>query len=146
MMHQLEKLKPAGITKLNAALRKIIFSRLTRGIVFVISDFYSEDGFEALKLLGSAGHDLHCWHLLTTEEWNPGIRGELRFLDSESTERTEVTISPHVLKAYKQRLTELQNQIKRVAHQSNASYFALNSDASIGNLILRDLRRQGILL
>lgn len=146
VLQQLGKLRSGGATKLNNALRKIALSRLAHGIFFVISDFYSSDGFEALKLLASAGNDLHCWQLLMPEEWNPGVRGEFRFFDSETSDPSDVTISPQVLRSYDRRLLALQNQIKKVAHQCNASYLGMNSEASISDLILRDLRKTGILL
>jgi uncharacterized protein (DUF58 family) len=146
ILDQLGKLKTGGQLKLNSALMKIALSRFARGIFFVISDFYSTDGFEALKLLASAGNDLHCWQLLTPEEWAPAVRGEFRFFDSETSDPSDVSISPQVLKSYERRLRSLQNQITKVAHQCGASYLPLNTQASISDLVLRDLRKTGILL
>lgn len=146
VLQQLAKLRSGGATKLNSAFRKIALSRFARGIFFVMSDFYSSDGFGALKLLASSGNDLHCWQILTPEEWAPGVRGEFRFFDSESPDLSDVTISPHVLRSYDRRLRSLQDEIKKVAHQCGASYIGMNTAASMPDLILRDLRKIGILL
>ncbi|HSP06496.1 MAG TPA: DUF58 domain-containing protein [Acidobacteriota bacterium] len=141
---QLEKQAPEGETHLNAALRKIAFARYPRGIYFLISDFYSSDGFNAMSLLTATGNELHCLHLLPEEEIHPDLRGDLRLIDSENDGRTEVSISPQVLRRYLARLAALQRETSAAARKSLAKYYFISTSVPLASLILRDLKRQGM--
>lgn len=140
----LERLKPSGETHLSAALRKIAFARFPRGIYFLISDFYSADGFEAMGLLTASGNELHCLHVLPQEEITPDYRGDLRLIDSENEGDAEVSISPQALRRYHARLAALRHAAATTAHRSLASYYFISTDVSLPDLILRDLKRQGM--
>jgi hypothetical protein len=141
---QLEKQSPEGETHLNAALRKIAFARYPRGIYFLLSDFYSADGFDAMSLLTATGNELHCLHVLPEEEIDPDLRGDLRLIDSENDVRTEVSISPQILRRYRARLAGLQREASAAAHKSLADYYFISTSVPLDSLILRDLKRQGM--
>lgn len=141
---QLEKIAPEGETHLGAALRKIAFAGYPRGIYFLISDFYSSDGFDSMGLLTAAGNELHCLHVLPEEEIHPELRGDLRLIDSENDGRTEVSISPQILRRYNGRLEALRKDAAAAAHRSMASYYFISTSVPLDSLILRDLKRQGM--
>lgn len=141
---QLEKLQPAGETHLNAALRKISFSRFPRGIYFLISDFYSADGFEAMGLLTATGNELHCLHILSPEELKPAHRGDLRLIDSENESPAEVSISPLALRRYAARLNALRKDAAGAAHRALADYYFISTETPLASLLLRDLKQQGM--
>jgi uncharacterized protein (DUF58 family) len=144
MLPELEKIVCSGETLLNSALKKIAAARQRRGIIFLISDFYSSDGFEAIKLLASSGNELHCFHVLTAEEWDPQVRGELRMIDSENFAQAEVSISPQVIKKYRNRLNGFTEGIRKMAHQCGSSYHQLNTSTPLKEFLLQGLRQKGI--
>src|SRR5262249_32851892 len=143
---QLEMLEPTGDTHLSAALRKIAFARFPRGIYFLLSDFYSYDGFEGLKLLAASGNEIHCLQILTDEEVEPDLRGDLKLRDSETSDIAEVSISPQILKKYLARLNGLQQELKTTAHQSFASCNVLRTSTPLSTLILHELRSFGVVV
>ncbi|PWT90474.1 MAG: hypothetical protein C5B54_07070 [Acidobacteria bacterium] len=146
MLNYLDQQTPSGETHLNAALKKIALARFKRGIYFLFSDFYSYDGFEGLKLLSSAGNELHCLQILTDEEVHPSLRGDLKLRDAEMADSAEVSISPQIVKRYLARLRALQSDIKRTAHLSFASYQTILTSLPLSSLLLRDLRRSGVVV
>jgi uncharacterized protein (DUF58 family) len=145
LLNEFEKKKTSGQTHLSAALKKIALAGYTRGIYFIISDFYSYDGFEGLKILAAAGNELHCLQVLSPEELNPEIRGDLKLVDSETSESSEVSVSPLILKKYLARLSGLQEEIKQTAHRSFASFYPISSAEPLASLLLRSLKSRGIL-
>ena len=144
LTRRLEKLEPRGETHLNAALRKIALARLPRGVYFLITDFYSADGFDGVGLLAASGNELHCVHTLTQEEIQPAHRGDLRLIDSETDGTAEVSISPQILRRYMARLDALKQAAAKTAERARASYYFVSTDTPLDALILHDLRRIGI--
>jgi hypothetical protein len=145
IVRQMEGLETAGQTQWSAALKKIALSGSPRGIYFLMSDFYSLDGWDGMKLLGAAGNELHCLQVLTPEEMEPELRGDLRLVDSETSADSEVSITPSVLKRYKTRLSQMQESLKQTAFHSFASFYVIRTSTPLSSLILQDLRKAGIL-
>lgn len=141
---QLEKIAPEGDTSLNATLRKIALARYPRGVYFLLSDFYSADGFDSMGLLTAAGNELHCLQVLPDEEIDPQLRGDLRLIDSENNGQAEVSISPQILRRYRGRLAALQNEATAAAHRSLASYYFISTSVPLDSFILRTLKRHGV--
>lgn len=146
LITRLDQIVPSGTTHLSAALKKIAYAKFSRGLYFVLSDFYSYDGFDGLKILGALGNELHCIQILTEEEINPTMRGDLKLLDSETTDRAEVSVTPQILKRYLARLTLLQQDLKRTAHQSAATYYSISNSVPLPDLLLRQFRSAGLVV
>jgi hypothetical protein len=144
-VHQMETFETKGETKWNAAMKKLALSGFPRGIYFLLSDFYSLDGWESMKLLAAAGNEIHCLQILTDEEIEPAIRGDLRLIDSETKAESEVSISPAVLKRYQFRLRKMQDELKATAFHSFATFAVIKTSVPLQTLLLHDLRKSGVL-
>ena len=146
LIKQLEEQTAAGETHLTSALKKVTLARFPRGIYFLLSDFYSSDGFGGLKVLAAAGNEIHCLQILTQEERHPVLRGDLKLVDSETAGHTEVSINPQTLKRYLARLAALQQEVRGTAHKAGADFYSISTSTALESLILRDLRKAGILV
>ncbi|MCI0414064.1 DUF58 domain-containing protein [bacterium] len=145
VVQQMEQLETGGPTQWSAALKKIALSAFPKGIYFLMSDFYSLDGWDGMKLLAAAGNELHCLQVLTEEEMEPTLRGDLRLLDSETNADSEVSITPSVLKRYKTRLSQMQETLKQTAFRSFASFYIIRTSTPLSLLVLQNLRKTGVL-
>jgi hypothetical protein len=143
LMNRLENVIPGGETYLNATLKKLAGAGRP-GICFLFSDFYSPDGYDALKLFSVRGNEIHCLQILSPEEIAPDFRGDLKLVDSETSVNAEVSMSPQVLKRYMARLRGLQDSIKKTAAHSFASFSIISTATPLEDLILRDMRRSGL--
>lgn len=145
VLERLEEMRPGGETCLSAALRKISLARFPRGVCFLLSDFYSADGLEGLKLLGLA-NEIHCLHLLSPGESHPDWRGDLRLVDSETNAAAEVSMSALVQKRYAARLAEFRAAVKKVCGQAASSYLPVATSTPIDHLLLHDLKAAGLVI
>ncbi len=57
-VRQMENSIIGGQTRWSSALKKIALSNFPKGIYFLLSDFYSLDGWDGMKLLAAAGNEL----------------------------------------------------------------------------------------
>ena len=144
LIKHIEEQTPSGETHLTSGLKKVALARFPHGIYFLLSDFYSPDGFGGLKVLAAAGNEIHCLQILTDEELRPVLRGDLKLVDSETASHTEVSINPQTLKRYLARLAALQQDVRNTAHKAGADFYAICTSTPLDSLILKDLRKAGI--
>lgn len=141
----LENIRPAVNTDLNHSLKD--FGRYAHpGVSVLMSDLWSPSGFEeGLKYLQYLKQDVILIQILAPDELNPMLGGDLRLKDCESEEIKELTVSPMLLKAYKQRLYEFSHKTRSFCQKRGISFLQLSSEQAFDDIILRLLPAAGIL-
>ena len=115
----LEHLAASGESDLKAAAREFAIRHAGKGVVVVISDFMDKHGYEdALRYLLARKMDIYVLHLLSQEEVEPELVGDLRLVDVEDDEVAEITMSAPLLKRYKDNLNTFRRRPERVVHQA----------------------------
>ena len=65
-------------------MRKFCLKNTGKGIVVVITDLMSKSGYEtALRMLVAREMDVFLIHVLSPEELEPNVQGDLKLIDSE---------------------------------------------------------------
>jgi uncharacterized protein (DUF58 family) len=144
---------PGPAAGLSRAIRAAATRRGGRGVVVVLSDFLvREDLRDALNWL-AAGSDFDAWCLmvLAPAEMDPsreragGVVGDLRLIDAETAQHAEVTVTPALLKRYRQRLDAHVARLRADCHARGIAFELLTSDVDVPRLVLRHLRARGML-
>src|SRR3954454_4366525 len=105
VVQYLEGLQASGSSHLAAAAKAFAVKHTGKGVVVVISDFLDKHGYQdALRYLLARNMDIFVIHLLSQEEVAPELVGDLRLVDVEDDEVTEITMSAPLLKRYKDNL------------------------------------------
>lgn len=119
-------------SRLVNALNKIKNIPMTKGISFIISDFFSEDGYEeAVKLLQYKKQQIVLVQILSPEEIDPTIRGNLRLVDSESGKAKDIELTQDRINNYKKALEKFKNQIQTFCTKRGQQYIFLSTDIPI---------------
>jgi hypothetical protein len=114
----LQKLEPAGPSDLRRALRTFSLKCSGKGIVVLLSDFLDKSGYEdALRYLIARQLDIYVVQILSHEEIDPEIAGDLKLVDVEDADEAEITVSAPLLKRYKQNLASAATRTAQVALQ-----------------------------
>lgn len=136
----------AGTTDLNAALRAYALSGGRAGLVVLISDLFSPAGYvEGLTALAARGHELTLVHALSPDEVEPPLAGDLRLIDVETGDPQEVTIDGRMRALYRRRLLDWQEEARATCRRRDVLYVPLETSTPLERLLLRDLRRVGLL-
>jgi uncharacterized protein (DUF58 family) len=139
------RLEPAGGFSFRQAAERIALSRRGKGVMIVMSDFFMKDGFEdGLRLLSGRGYDLVVMQVLSPQEIEPDITGDLRLKDVEDGDLAEITISSPLLKRYKANLAAYCEHLQRFCSQRAIQMLTVRSDTPIDTLLLDHLRKRGI--
>jgi len=145
MFDYLSSLKADNETKLGSSLHDFSLRTRQPGLVILISDFFDESYQTGINALVSRKFDVVLFHLLSREEENPSIVGDLLLIDSETSVRREITITQTLLRKYQQRLAGFCKDIETYSLRYGCSYIHLTSESPFENLILNYLRRRGAL-
>lgn len=154
MLSFLENLQADGRTSLTQTCREFIMKNLTRGIVILISDFFDEAGFEsALKYFLQGNHEVFVLHVLDRKELEPETQGHLELVDIELEKlpkaqnegRIEITITPQLLKQYRETVSAFCTQINDYCTHYGMNYLVAATDHPFDHIILRYLRQRGLL-
>ena len=139
-------IQPRGQTRFTDAAKRIALTRRGRGVMVLISDFLVKEGYEdGLRLLKGHGYDLYAMQVLSPQEMEPTIGGDLRLKDVEDGDAAEVTISAPLLKKYKQTLTAFCNRLHEFCAQRDVIHMTVKSDMAMDVLVMDYLRRRGLL-
>ena len=139
-------LEPGGKSNFTEACRRIALTRTGRGVMVVISDFFYKEGYEdGMRALLGRGYDVVAIQVLSPQEVEPPIGGDLRLKDVEDADLAEVTISAPLLKRYKANLAAYCDGLRKFCAQRNIAHMTVQSDLPLETLLLDHLRRRGVL-
>lgn len=138
-------IRPAGSTDFGAQAKRLALSRRGRGVMVVVSDFLMKEGYQTgLRLLVGRGYDLFALQLLSPQEVEPDIAGDLRLVDTEDGDKAEVTIAAPLLKKYKQALAAHCGGLKDFCARREITALTVRTDTPVDTLLLDYLRRRGL--
>jgi uncharacterized protein (DUF58 family) len=140
----LEGINFAGETDINASIKKKDIR--SRGMAVIISDFFSPGGIEeAIKYLLYKKQDVFLIQVLSPEELNPELEGQVRLLDSETGKVMDVAVTPALLKQYHSKLNEFNGSIKEFCSRMGATYIQVSSADPIEKIVFEQFTNSGVI-
>ena len=136
------------VTDLERACRDFAFTLRGGGIVIFITDFFDRRGFEgALRYLLAAGRstDVFVFHVLAPQELRPELSGDLRLVDVEDGDISEISISAGLLRQYERTLEVFCDEIRDYCARRGIHYVPTSTAQPFDRLVLEFLRRRGLL-
>jgi uncharacterized protein (DUF58 family) len=141
----LNKVEPAGPSDLNQALRTFSLKCSGKGIVVVLSDFMDKGGYEqALRYLIARQLDVYVIQILSQEEIEPEIMGDLKLVDVEDDDVAELTVNGPLLKRYKQNLAAYRTALHDFCSRRGVSCMFTSNQVPFDRLVLTYLRQRGL--
>lgn len=144
------KREPEGASGFEEAMRLVGTTRVGRGVMVVLSDFLFHEGFEkGLGMVAGRGFDVFALQILAPQVVDParegGVAGDLLLVDSETATETEVTVTPELLRIYKERLDRLCGSLRAYCTRRDMVHMVVETSTPVETLMLEYLRRRGLL-
>ncbi|HEU0000219.1 MAG TPA: DUF58 domain-containing protein [Ktedonobacteraceae bacterium] len=138
----LSRLPQGGPTDLNRALRDPGRIITGPGLTIVISDFLSAGGYQTgLRSLRQLRQDVALLQILAPQEIEPDLQGDWHLRDSEGNGGVDISITPAVLEAYKQRLLAYVQELASFAHSHAMTHTMIPGDTALIDVVQRILRQ-----
>jgi len=145
LLRFLETAVPGGVTDLNLSLRNYALYGRRPGLLFLISDLLSPNGYQdGLDALQSRGYEVGLIHLLSPDEVEPPVSGDLKLVDVETGQDAEITLDPTTLGQYRARLREWQAEIAGHCAGRGVHYIPVTTDLPWERLVMQTLRVKGV--
>ncbi|HEY4227279.1 MAG TPA: DUF58 domain-containing protein [Candidatus Limnocylindrales bacterium] len=134
-----------GPTDLLAAARHAAAQLTGRGVIVLISDLLDPGADKVIRDLAATGSELIVLHVLSPEELDPSMEGDVRLVDVESGEGIDVTIDLATIDDYKARLSAWQDGFADLAARRGATYVTIPTTLPLADLVFAELRRRRVL-
>lgn len=133
-----------GPTDLLAAARHAGAQLHGRGVVVLISDLLDPAADKVIRELAATGSELIILHVLSPDELDPWIEGDVRLVDVETGDGLDVTIDLATIDDYKLRLAAWQEGFADLAAKRGATYVPVSTDLPLAELVFAELRRRRV--
>ena len=146
LLQFLETGTAGGITDLDLSMRNYALYGRRPGLLFLISDLLSPNGYQdGLNALQSRGYEVGLIHLLSPDEVDPPVSGDLKLVDIETGQDAEITLDPTTLNQYRERLRAWQTEIANYCAGRDVHYIPVTTNLPWEKLIMQTLRIKGII-
>jgi uncharacterized protein (DUF58 family) len=126
----------AGPTGFADAARDLSASGAPRGLVVVITDLMTPDGWEeGLRRLGAQGHEVRVVHLRCAEDLDPRFRGELELIDAETEERVRLRVGDGLRAAYKKEIARHLDACRHACRAVGGHFLSIDTSASMDAIV-----------
>jgi len=146
MIEFVAKLQPAGASHFGEACRRFALQHRHKGVCVVLSDFFVKEGFEnGLRYVAGGKYDLFCIQVLSPQELDPDLQGDLKLRDMEDDDLAEVSITQPLIKQYKSNLNAYCLALKDYITRRGGTYLFTSTAVPFDTLVLNYLRERGLL-
>lgn len=145
MLDYLRSIEPGDATPLAEGVKNFCLRNTGRGVVVLVSDLLDKSGYEAgLRYLMSQRMDVYVVHLLSQEELQPDVKGDLALVDCEDSDVAEISVSAPLLARYQATLAAFTGRAQEFCSRRGISYLLANNQTPVKDLISNYLRRRGL--
>jgi uncharacterized protein (DUF58 family) len=145
MLEYLDGIEAGETVSLAQGVKNFCVRNTGKGIVVVITDLMDKGGYEsALRYLVSQQMDVYVIHVLSQEELDPDVKGDLKLVDCEDQDIAEITVSAPLLAKYKSTLNAFVSGAQEFCNRRGMNYLLANNQTPAKDLIGSYLRRRGL--
>ena len=145
MLQQVEQIESGQTASLVDGVRNFCLRYPSKGVVLLITDLMDKGGYEsALKYLASRDMDVYVVHVLSAEELDPDLQGDLRLVDCEDGDQAEITVSAPLLKRYKSNLAAFIDTARDFCMRRGMMYLLARNEVPVEELVTGYLRTRGL--
>ncbi|MCL2330691.1 MAG: DUF58 domain-containing protein [Phycisphaerae bacterium] len=146
MLKQLAGIEASGAGNFTAACRQFALRHPQRSIVLLLSDFMDKAGYEeGMRYLIGRKYDLYAIQLLSPEEIDPSLNGDLQLVDMEDEDMADVTVNRALINRYKQNLHAYCKGLQEFCVRRGVTYMFASTEVPFDELVLTYLRQRGLL-
>ena len=145
LTEHVQSLQPNSTVSLTEAVKAFCLRNSGKGILVLITDLMDKSGYEeALKYLVARDLDIYLIHVLSQEEIDPDIAGDLKLVDCEDQDVAEISVSRRLIDRYKQTLATFIEEAREFSSKRGIVYTMTSTERSVDRLVSRYLRQRGL--
>jgi uncharacterized protein (DUF58 family) len=145
MLEYLNTVRAGENVSLAEGVKNFCVRNTGKGILVLVTDLLDKNGYEtAFRFLVAQEMDVYVVHLLSQEELDPDVKGDLRLIDCEDADVAEITVSRPLLDRYRRTLAAFINGAREFCTRRGMSYIPANNQVPVDQLVTHYLRQRGL--
>ena len=145
MMEYLDGIEPGENISLADGVKNFCLRNHGKGILVLITDLMDKSGYEgALRYLLAQQMDVYVIQVLSQEEVEPDIKGDLRLVDCEDADVAEITVSRPLMQRYKRTLASFVDGAREFSTRRGMNYLLANTNVPVETMVGSYLRKRGL--
>ncbi len=145
MLQYLEELAAGENVSLADGVRNFCLRSSGKGILVLLTDLMDKAGYEhALRTLVAQQMDVFVIHILSPEELDPELKGDLRLIDCEDGDVAEITVSRPLLDRYKRTLANFIDGARHYCTRRGMTYMLASTAVPVEEMVTKYLRQRGL--
>ncbi len=128
-----------------ARLRGYAAGATSGGLLVLFSDLMDDGWKEGLSALTARGFQVSVVHILSPDEINPVLEGDLKLVDVEEDSALEVTADYALLADYRKHLAEWQAETAEFCARRIINYVPVETSLPLEQLLFNWMKRKGVL-
>jgi len=145
MIEYLDNVEPGENVPLAEGVKNFCLRNSGKGILVLITDLMDKTGYEtALRFLVAQQMDVYVVHVLSQEEIDPDVKGDLRLVDCEDADVAEITVSRPLMERYKRTLAAFVEGARDFCTRRGMTYLMANNQIPVDRLVSSYLRQRGL--
>src|SRR5688500_9805535 len=146
MLDFINKLQPSGASHMAEACKRFALAHRHKGVCVGLGDFFDKGGYEnGLRYVAGGKYDLFDVQVLSPQEIDPDIQGDLKLRDMEDDDMAEVSITQPLIKQYKANMNAYCLGLKDYVTRRGGTYLFTSTAVPFDTLVLNYLRERGLL-
>jgi uncharacterized protein (DUF58 family) len=130
-IEDLDGVRPRGGTDLKLVSDQFELLVRSTSLVVVISDFIGDTEKVLSSIYRLGGHELVMIQVLAPEEVELAFRGDVRFVDMETSQPLVTRVTNEARKEYQERLKEHNLKLQQACRNVGADFFSFRTDRDI---------------
>lgn len=145
LLQFLDESPMGGLSNFVSAAKQFAMRHTQKGVCLVVSDLFDKSGFQqGLPYLLGRNMDIYVLQLLSPQEMEPDLTGDLKLVDCEDEDVAEITVSKPLLDKYKANLQAYCESIRDYCNQRGITYLLTSTTHPFETLVLTYLRARGL--
>ena len=140
----LGNLKGSGSTSLVQACGRYAKTSRVAGPLLLCSDLLTEDWQEALRALGRRPFEITLLHVMSPDELNPPLEGDLKLLDVEGGPALDISADLDLLQRYVERVHAWRTEVEEFCTGRGINYIFVDTTLPLLTLLVSVLRDRQI--
>ncbi|MBI5839065.1 MAG: DUF58 domain-containing protein [Chloroflexi bacterium] len=141
----LDGLEADGETDLNSSLREYTITPRRPGLAILISDLLADGGYESgLRQLLGRGFEAALIHILSPDELDPPLAGDLQLIDVETNQTQDVSLDNSLRERFGAKARAWISSIQNDCRRQGVRYLELTTSLPWDQALLLEMRRASI--
>ena len=145
LLKHLHSLPETESVSLHDGVRNFCIRNPGKGIVVLLSDLMDKEGYEAaIRSLVARQYDVYVIQILSEEELNPELTGDLRLVDCEDRDTADISVSPRLMEKYQTTLKAFVAEIRQFCARRGIVHMTCSTGQDVDQLVGSYLRTRGL--